>query len=176
MSDVARIRDELSSIRGIVDAALSPSDQAAFGGVATKVLLLSAASFFEKAVCDAILNTALEAGTRPPIATFIQKQALERKYHNLFDWKVSNINSFFGLFGVNCKEELVQLVRRDNLEGAVRDFIYINSQRNKLVHGNFAAYSLEATFEEVWGKFENAKRLVDWLPNQLRDLCSREAA
>ena len=45
-------------VQDIVDASLSPSDQIAFGGLASKVLLLSAASYFEKAVCDLIIETA----------------------------------------------------------------------------------------------------------------------
>ncbi|MFC5084357.1 HEPN domain-containing protein [Microvirga arabica] len=141
-------------------------------GTDSKVLLLSAASYFEKAVCDVIIDTALEAGTRPPFANFIQRQALERKYHSMFDWKASNINSFFALFGPACKEELMKLSKRDGLDDAIRDFVYINSERNKLVHGNFAGFSLEATFEEIWGKFSNAKRVVEWLPHQIKNLCS----
>ena len=35
----------------------------------------------------------------------------------------------------------------------IRGFIYINNERNKLVHSNYASYSLEAVYSEIWEKF-----------------------
>jgi hypothetical protein len=169
MSDVERVYTELCSIREIVRSTSSLSDQSAFEALATMTLLLAAASYFEGAVCDAILNCAKEAGTRTVFTTFIEKQALERRCHMMFNWRASNLNQFLGLFGRQYKEAMERALSHNELAKAVEDFIYINSEQNKLVHENFAAYSLDAVFDEVWNKFGCAKQFTDWLPVKLNE-------
>jgi hypothetical protein len=57
----------------------------------------------------------------------------------------------------------------DSLARAVREFMFINSQRNKLIHGNFAAVSIDVTFEEVWQKYTVASQFTAWLPLRLTE-------
>ncbi len=175
MSDVERVHTELMSLRETIRATESLSDINAFEAFASKALLLAAASYFEKQVCAGILDCARAIFITPPILTFIEKQALERKFHTMFDWKHSNINKFLSLFGSDCKKQVEKLIASDDaLTAAMADFIYVNSQRNLLVHNNFASYNLDASLDDIWAKFVSAQRLTDWLPPKLLEL-SREA-
>lgn len=167
MTDVVRIRDELSAILDLVRTSGGPSDTVAAEAIAAKALLLSAASYFERSICDVIVRSAKESGTRHAYCNFIDKQALERRYHAMFDWDKKNINKFFGLFGSDTRDRLAEAVLADNMGDVVKDFLYIGSQRNLLVHENFAGYSLETTFNEVFERYESAFQLVEWLHSKL---------
>jgi hypothetical protein len=173
MSDVERIRGELLSLREIVGRSKSLSDVNAFESLAAKTLLLAAASFFEKKICEAILACAKNTGTHDIFANFIEKQALERKFHSMFQWEATNINRFLALFGTENKKIMEDEIKvSEQLSSAMNDFIYINSQRNLLVHNNFAAFNLDAAMDDIWLKFGSAKRLSDWLPEKLTELAS----
>jgi hypothetical protein len=173
MSDVGRIHDELISLREIVRKADSLSDLNAFEAMASKTLLLAAASHFEKQICDTILRCAIESGTPKLFAAFIDKQGLERKYHSMFQWDKANINRFLSLFGADHKKSMEKALKADDsLSAAVNDFVFIGSQRNLLVHNNYAAYNIDASMDEIWTKFEGAQRLSDWLPGKLMELAN----
>lgn len=53
---------------------------------------------------------------------------------------------------------------------AIQDSIFINSERNRLVHNNFASFSLSSSMDDIWGNFESAKQLPDWLRNGIEAL------
>jgi hypothetical protein len=174
MSDVDRIHGELSSLREIIQHTESLSDVNAFEALGSKTLLLAAASFFEKQVCEAILGCAKDTGTSEIFASFIEKQALERKFHSMFQWEATNINRFLALFGTECKKIMEKEIKEsEELSSAMNDFIYINSQRNLLVHNNFAAFNLDTAMDDIWLKFKSAKLLSDWLPMRLTELATK---
>lgn len=174
MSDVARIYHELQSLRQIIAAANSPSDQSAFEAMAAKSLLLASASYFERQICDAIEHVAKNSGTCEILVNFITRQALERKYHAMFSWDSKNINKFLSLFGARYKAQMESEINTsDELSAAVNDFIFVNSQRNLLVHNNYASFSLPTSMDELWRKFESAKRLSDWFPQKLAALANQ---
>ena len=103
----------------------------------------------------------------------MEKQALERKYHTMFKWEAANINYFLARFGAKYKASMEKAIKdNQDLSAATRDFIFINSQRNLLVHGNFASFNLDAGLEDIWTKFTSAKRLSDWLPAKLTELAT----
>ena len=83
-TEVERIYSELISIKAAVEG--SPSDLVAFEATAAKSLLLAAASYFEKAVCEIIKNHARSVWNSLALVSFLDKQALERKFHSFFDW------------------------------------------------------------------------------------------
>jgi hypothetical protein len=168
MTDVDRVHEELSAVIATVEASDSVSDLIAIQTIAAKALLLSAASYFERTVCEIIVGVAKESGTRPLYSAFIDKQALERRYHSMFDWDGKNINKFFGLFGADVRGRLSEKSKNADVAEAVSAFIFIGSKRNLLVHENFAGFSLDVTFPEVYGKYQTAFRLMDWLRVQLR--------
>jgi hypothetical protein len=170
MTDVDRIYGELSAVRDLLREKGPPSDVVSFEELAAKTLLLCAASYFERQICSSLLQIARETGSSVLFCTFIEKQALERKFHSMFDWKQSNANAFFGLFGQDVRNWMRDLVKGDDgLSDAVREFMFINSQRNRLVHGNFAATTAEVTFGEVWQKYQMALKFTEWLPIRLRE-------
>ena len=162
-----RIYEELVSLRSLVSDAKSISDSANIDSLAKKSLLLAAASYFEKQICDAIIEAANSRGSPLFVSEFIRRQALSRKYHTMFNWDAASLNSFFSLFGEEAKSNFIKAVEDDNQKGNIREFIYINGERNKLVHSNFASYSLEAVFEEIWTKFLAAKMFADWFRERL---------
>lgn len=174
MTDVERIQAELAAIISLARDAGGPSDQIAAESVAAKTLLLSAASYFERAVCEIIVSSARQGGTRSAYCNFIDKQALERRYHSMFDWRGKNLNQFFGLFGTDAKSRLSEALIADDMTEAAKSFIYIGSQRNLLVHENFAGYSLETTFDEVFDRYHQAFHLLEWLRAKLLEEAARD--
>jgi hypothetical protein len=173
MNDVERVYNELNAVRALLRAQGTPSDVVAFEELGAKTLLLCAASFFERTVCSLLLEAARETGSIPIFCTFIEKQALERRFHSMFAWETSNANKFFGLFGQEFSGWIRQQVRDDAaIDQSVREFMFVNNQRNILVHGNFAAISAEVTFDEAWGKYQTALRFVEWLPVKLREVAA----
>ena len=168
MTEVERIYLELSALRDLTVKAESPSDINAFESLAAKALLLAAASYFERRICEAIEATARDTGAAGPFVNFISKQGLERKYHQLFDWDKPNVNRFLGLFGADYKKIMDEDIQADDvLTTAIRDFMYLGSQRNQLVHKGFASFLLESNMIEIWDKFLSASKFLDWLPKKL---------
>jgi len=156
----------------MVRASENLADQVAFDAIAVKTIVLSAASFFEREICQAILGAALTCKMPVPLRVFIEKQGLERKYHSLFDWKANNLNKFFSLFGDETKDSLSGRSKEDPLPLAIRDFLYLSRARNELVHENFAGASIELTFEEAWQKYEGAMPFIAWFSQELHSFCS----
>ena len=123
-----------------------------------KVLVLSAASFFESAITKQISAYAVNATKLDKrIVTLIESKVLERQYHTLFDWNSNNTNVFWKLFGETTKSKVRELISMDeNLKKAERAFIDLGKQRNLLVHENFAEYDVNTTVEEIYDKYKDA--------------------
>lgn len=136
-----------------------------------KVLLLSAASYFEHKVSETLLEFVFER-TRGDgaILALVRSKAIERQYHTFFDWKSNNANTFFSLFGPHFKDYMkTQVEKDDGLRDAIRAFLEIGRLRNELVHLNFASFPLEKTVEEIYDLYKIANRFVVCLPDRLRD-------
>lgn len=135
----------------------------------SKIMLLSAASYFESKVIK-IITRFLNADQCPIRGGFLEKKALKRQYHTLFNWDQTNANQFFGLFGDDFKEYVKkQLDRDDSLKGAIKDFMELGSYRNKLVHDNYATFNLPLTAEDVKLKFDNADEFVSRIEQLVED-------
>lgn len=122
-----------------------------------KVLLLSAASYFETIITKTIHDFVNEK-TRynPEIVAFVDNKAMKRQYHTFFNWDGNNANQFFGLFGDAFKRrarEEIQAKKLDEAEGA---FLSIGRERNRLVHQNYIEVQINGTFEEIYAKYEKA--------------------
>ena len=170
MTDVERVYNELRAVLSLLKERGEPSDIISFEQLAAKTLVLCAASYFERQICSMLLEVAGATGTTVVFRTFINKQALERRFHSMFNWNSANANAFFGLFGPDVKDWMADLIAADDaLVRAVREFMFINSQRNRLVHENFAAMSIDVTLEEVWQKFNTASQFTAWLPERLAE-------
>jgi hypothetical protein len=151
------------------------SDRVAFNELSAKTIVLCAASYFEREVGRMLVAVARQTGSKDVFCKFIDKQALERRFHTMFDWKRNNANAFFGLFGSDVKEKFAGLVKGDDTIGeAIKEFMFLNDQRNQLVHGNFAGTQAVITFEEGYAKFNKALAFLNWLPDRLRDAAQDE--
>ncbi|MEA3324548.1 MAG: HEPN domain-containing protein [Euryarchaeota archaeon] len=134
-----------------------------------KVLLLSAASYFEDEIKDIILSfVEKNSGTNLIIISFVKNKAVERQYHTYFDWSARNANRFFSLFGDGFKDQASEDVKDNSeLEKSIRAFLEIGNLRNELVHGNFAVFPIEKTVEEIYGLYCSAHKFIDYLSSKL---------
>lgn len=134
-----------------------------------KVLVLSAASYFESIISKFISDYAIEAsGPDKRIVTLIENKVIERQYHTLFNWESKNTNTFWGLFGENTKNKVRERFNADNqLKAAEQDFIELGRQRNLLVHENFAEYDVNITLEEIYTKYKSACEFVSFIATVL---------
>lgn len=123
-----------------------------------KSILLASASYFEREINELILEFVRSCTDDEKIVNFIQKKALSRQYHTLFNWNGKNCNSFLGLFGEEFKKDFALKVSgNQNLELAIRDFLEIGRERNRMVHQDFGQFSLEKTSKEINEIHKSAK-------------------
>jgi RiboL-PSP-HEPN len=136
-----------------------------------KVLLLATASHLEFELQKLILDYFREiTNNRDHAVAFVEKKAVARQFHTYFSWDAGNANSFFALFGNDFKIAMAELCQTDgDFAAAVKNFVAVGSLRNKLVHQNYAAFTMENTADEIWRMYESALRFIDRLPLLLRE-------
>ena len=136
-----------------------------------KGLLLAAASYFERRVTEILVEFVSEsAGRNEQLVEFVRRQALNRRYHTLFNWGSANVNGFWGLFGQSFRSSMTERVRRDpKLQDGIRAFLELGNDRNRLVHEDFGSFSLEKTSREIYVSYTDALGFVEALPGLLRD-------
>lgn len=134
-----------------------------------KVLVLSAASYFESKISELISKYAAKAsGSDKRIVKLIESKVIERQYHTLFDWKANNTNTFWKLFGEETKESVRQKINGDEkLKTAEQCFIDLGRQRNLLVHENFAEFDVNITVEEIYKKYCKACNFISLIETVL---------
>ena len=134
-----------------------------------KVLVLSAASYFESKISELISKYAAKAsGSDKRIVKLIESKVIERQYHTLFDWKANNTNTFWKLFGEETKESVRQKINGDEkLKTAEQCFIDLGRQRNLLVHENFAEFDVNITVEEIYKKYRQACNFISLIETVL---------
>lgn len=138
----------------------------------SKSLLLAGASELEDVIQRIILEYFEEVTSNNVTAVqFVRTKGLSRQYHTLFKWESTNANAFFGLFGPECKQRVAERIRADEgLAKAIRDFLQLGSLRNQLIHGNFAAFSLMQTADEIYALYISACGFREALPGLLREV------
>jgi hypothetical protein len=136
-----------------------------------KVLLLAAASYFEDRVCNAVIEFVRERATGSAlIENFVRNKAIARQYHSWFSWDGNNANSFFGLFGADFRALMVARVGKSpDMQLAIRAFLELGNERNKLVHENYATFAMEKTLDEVYDLYQRSRAFVEGLPSALKD-------
>lgn len=134
-----------------------------------KVLVLSAASFFESAISKQISEYATKAsGSDKRIVTLIESKVIERQYHTLFNWDAKNTNTFWSLFGEATKTKVREQINSDEkLRTSEVDFIELGKQRNLLVHENFAEYDVNITVDEIYKKYKSACDFISFIATVL---------
>lgn len=145
--------------------------QVAAGDHFRKVLLLAAASYFEHRVCECVLEFVRQRSSGSVLVTnFVRNKAIARQYHTWFHWSDTNANQFFSLFGTGFRSEMINRVKAsEELRAGVEAFLELGNERNKLVHQDYATYSLEKTLDEIYVLYRSALSFVEQLPGSLRD-------
>ncbi|MCX6175103.1 MAG: HEPN domain-containing protein [Ignavibacteriales bacterium] len=135
----------------------------------SKNLLLAAASFHEQELTDIIRSFILAITQQDEKAiSFFENKAMKRQYHTFFQWESNNANSFFGLFGEKIKTEMEKEAKlNEKLDKAIKAFLEIGRLRNTMVHGNYAAFNLEKTAQELYDLFISANYFLERFKTKL---------
>ena len=143
-----------------------------------KALLLAVASRFETRLTDCVIEMFESAtGRSDALVSFVQKEAVERRYHTWFDWNAKNANSFFRSFGEEFKNAMEAKVKNDpDLDDAVKAFLELGRLRNELVHEDYATFSMQKTPSEVLERHRAAARFVNWFADDLREHVTAQQA
>ncbi|MCU0336995.1 MAG: HEPN domain-containing protein [Sediminibacterium sp.] len=141
-----------------------------------KNLTLSASSYFEYVITESLIEY-FKTKSIDSIETveFIQNKAISRQYHTFFDWNSSNANTFFSLFGNAFKVFMNDKISKDeNLKNHIKDFIELGRERNRLVHQNFGAYTIEKTSKEIYELYQSAFKFVSEIRTHLEEFNSSQ--
>jgi len=175
---VDRLYQEASAIVEQLGKATETSLQISAGDNFRKALLLAAASHFESRICHLLVDFVRErSGNSTLVESFVKNRAISRQYHTLFNWNENNANHFFGFFGTSFKTAMSQRIRdSEQLGEAIKAFMAIGSERNRLVHLDYACFPLEKTLDEIYSLFQKGLFFLDHLPKALRecDGCSKD--
>ena len=168
---VHRLYEEFTALTVALGKAVEPSLCVTANDCFSKALLLAAASHFEAEVTRIILAF-VEARSNADTMTreFVRQKGLARQYHTLFAWDASNANRFFSLFGDHFKKYAEVTVKNDpQLDDAIRAFLELGEQRNRLVHQDFGNFSLEKTADEIFLRFIAAEVFINRLAALLEE-------
>lgn len=157
----------IESLRDIPEVSL----QVAAADQFRKALLLAVASYFEHRVCTCILDFVRErAYGSVLVESFVRNKAIARQYHTWFNWDDTNANQFFGLFGSEFKSAMNNRVKEsEELRASIRAFLEIGNERNRLVHQDYATFTMEKTLDEIYRLYQVALQFVESLPSALRE-------
>ena len=177
-SGVDTLHDEFSSLITLLDVQMEPSLRASVESNFRRSLLLAAASYFESRMILCVLAFAEEvAGPGSMLVEFVRVKGVERQYHAWFEWKENNATKFFALFGAEFKSFMkAKLKTNVSLEVAVSSFMEIGRNRNRLVHGDFASFSLEKTTDDIYAAYKSGMSFVEAMPALLREGLQSRAA
>ena len=143
-----------------------------------KILLIAVASHFERSLQNTVLTFATHViGAEHPLFHLVRNKAIHRQYHTWFNWEDRNANSFFGLFGETFKKHMRDRVQNeDELDSSIKDFLEIGRERNRLVHDDYADFTMEKTSEEIYRLYGSAKLFVERFPGYLQTFAGENTA
>ncbi|MBF0803546.1 MULTISPECIES: HEPN domain-containing protein [unclassified Neisseria] len=142
-----------------------------------KTLLLSIASHFETKLTGIVVEYISEiTGPRSIITELVKSKAINRQYHTWFDWNNGSANPFFALFGEDFKKYAINEKNQSiELNKSIKEFISLGLDRNRLVHQDYANFSLNKTTEEIYESYKLACYFIEWIPKVLREHSSEES-
>lgn len=167
--------EEITSIQKILGEAKEGSSLNDYNKTIRKVLLLSCASFFEVEMTKMLKRYVRKVSNNDEkLVNFLEKQAINQKYHTLFNWgepnnpdghygeKKQGINQFTGLFGKKFKDLVEnEIENNEEFKNGKACFIEIGHIRNILAHNDFASYLYEnKTPEDIFDLYTKAKCFI----------------
>lgn len=164
------LHENFADLLAVVDEAREVSLRAVADENFRKSLLLAAASYFERRMTETVLSFVEDATNgNVRVTALVRSKAVSRQYHTWFEWDTNNANKFFALFGNDFRDSMKRRIRNDGeLDDSVRAFLEIGRERNRLVHQDFGAFTLEKTTEEIHALYRRAMRFVEAVPGALR--------
>jgi RiboL-PSP-HEPN len=168
---VDRMHDEIIGLIEFLEGQQQASFRSMVDETFRKALLLAVASFFEKRVTDEILECVRRVSNQHSLTVeFVKNKAISRQYHTFFAWDSNNANNFFGLFGEDFKKHMTKMIKEDEtLTKAVKAFLELGRERNRLVHMDFGTFSLEKTSEEIFELYQSALMFIDQVTRELNN-------
>ena len=159
-----RLREESASLVGFLEQSEEFSLRVFADEHLSKILLLAAASHFEKRMTDAVVRLSEQCLTVDhPLVNLIKNKAVIRQYHQWFDWGGRNANTFFRLFGERFLEYAKQSVQRDEkLRRSIESFLQLGHERNRLVHRDYVTFTMEKSRDDIYRLYNDASKFVDW--------------
>lgn len=122
----------------------------------SKVLVLSAASYFEHRISTAI-GAMADGPADPRLSTLVRLKAVKRQYHTYFDWDNEKLGAFRTMFGDAVADDLKSRASTDEkFKNGQQAFLKIGHERNLIVHENFATYTLADTLDVWLARYDQA--------------------
>lgn len=164
---ISTFYEEQNTIREYLQRNGELSLSASVEAILSKTLIIMGASFFEKCIREAVFEKVKRLSSLS-VSEFCRILAIERKYHSWFNWNNRNANQFFSLFGEHGKLVLRERVLKDEkLCSSVESFMYVGSQRNAIVHEDFASQTITATAAEIMTRIYDALHFVNFVADEL---------
>ncbi|MFN3506281.1 MAG: HEPN domain-containing protein [Allorhizobium sp.] len=135
-----------------------------------RTLLLSAASYFELRITRDVEGFCSELTEgNELIVSLIKTKVISRQYHSWFSWDSNNANTFFAMFGPSFKQYMSGVVSKDeDLKNAIKAFLELGNERNKLVHSDYASYLINKTPDEIHALYLLGLQFVERIGVELR--------
>ena len=127
-----------------------------------KSLLLSCASYYELEITE-LIRTSLRTHMKSKcMLAWLEPSSVEGQFFKWFDFRnAKNTNRFLAMFGAVFRDSARKMIAaREYRTIAEADFMEICIKRNECVHKNYAAYGLDLTVSEIWGKHLNAMAFI----------------
>jgi len=141
-----------------------------------KSLLLATASYFETRITESLLCLVpFSMEKKSLIEEFVRNKAISRQYYTFFDWEAKNANKFFALFGSDFKSYMLDRLKDEPMIcDAIKAFLEIGNERNRLVHNNFGKFLLEKDAKEIYELYVEARIFVEGLSHFFSDFLKHE--
>jgi len=185
MTPVDILNNEYAAIIGFLNDNSQPSLSSDVNKYFKKVIVLSAASYFEHRIQEILLGfIRKETNNNIRALNFFKKKAIGMQYHTYFSWGEKdnpdkpgkNANAFFSLFGDEFRTNAESQIKASpELDEAMKSFLEVGHLRNILVHSNFAAYNLDTkTTDEIVDLYKKGLPFIDFIESNL--LCNHEVS
>lgn len=126
-----------------------------YNNLFTKSFVIACSNSFEKKWLDFLPN--FLSGHNPLTKSFIRTQAVDRKFHTMFDWKNKSAGPFYGAFGENFKKFIAKKIKADGTLKSQQDaFLELGQLRNLIVHEGIHTYSLQRDIKSIYELFKDS--------------------